>query len=122
MPHWRAGRRRPWHVRFGRAARRFKCNFRSRRSGGRSDQVGRFRHARCHQRAERQPGGGAPGDGTHLLRAMLAAGLAESTFGTLYDPEVADTAHRGGWARPLRVRLGGKHDRSTVIRWTSRST
>jgi microcystin degradation protein MlrC len=57
------------------------------------------------------PGGGAPGDGTHLLRAMVAAELAESTFGTLYDPEVAEAAHRAGVGATLRVRLGGKHDR-----------
>lgn len=57
------------------------------------------------------PGGGAPGDGTHLLRAMLSAGLTDSAFGTLYDPEVTDTAHRAGVGATLRVRLGGKHDR-----------
>ncbi len=57
------------------------------------------------------PGGGAPGDGTHLLRAMLAADLAGSTFGTVYDPEVADAAHRVGVGATLRARLGGKHDR-----------
>jgi microcystin degradation protein MlrC len=57
------------------------------------------------------PGGGAPGDGTHLLRAMLAARLTDSAFGTLYDPEVAASAHRAGVGATLRVRLGGKHDR-----------
>jgi microcystin degradation protein MlrC len=57
------------------------------------------------------PGGGAPGDGTHLLRAMVEAGLTASAFGTLYDPEVADAAHKAGAGATLRVRLGGKHDR-----------
>jgi microcystin degradation protein MlrC len=57
------------------------------------------------------PGGGAPGDGTHLLRAMVAADLESSAFGTLYDPEVAGAAHRAGVGATLRVRLGGKHDR-----------
>jgi microcystin degradation protein MlrC len=57
------------------------------------------------------PGGGAPGDGTHLLRAMLAAGLTDSAFGTLYDPEVAGAAHKAGVGATLRVRLGAKHDR-----------
>jgi microcystin degradation protein MlrC len=61
--------------------------------------------------ASDNPGGGAPGDGTHLLRAMLAAGLTESAFGMLFDPEVADAAHRAGAGATLRVRLGGKHDR-----------
>jgi microcystin degradation protein MlrC len=57
------------------------------------------------------PGGGAPGDGTHLLRAMLDAGLTESAFGTIYDPEVAEAAHRAGVGSTIRVRLGAKHDR-----------
>jgi microcystin degradation protein MlrC len=57
------------------------------------------------------PGGCAPGDGTHLLRAMVAAGLTESAFGTLYDPEVAGAAHRAGVGARLRVRLGARHDR-----------
>ncbi len=57
------------------------------------------------------PGGGAPGDGTHLLRAMLAAGLTDSAFGTLFDPEGAAAAQAAGVGATLRVRLGGKHDR-----------
>jgi len=57
------------------------------------------------------PGGGAPGDGTHLLRAMLAAELTGSAFGTLYDPEVATAAHTAGIGATIHVRLGGKHDR-----------
>jgi microcystin degradation protein MlrC len=57
------------------------------------------------------PGGAAPGDGTHLLRAMLDAGLAESAFGTVYKTEVAEEAHKAGAGATLRVRLGGKHDR-----------
>ncbi|HET9002015.1 MAG TPA: MlrC C-terminal domain-containing protein, partial [bacterium] len=57
------------------------------------------------------PGGGAPGDGTHLLRAMVEAGLTDSAFGTMYDPEAADAAHNAGVGATLRVRLGGKHDR-----------
>ena len=40
------------------------------------------------------PGGGTPGDGTHLLRAFLEAGLQDSVFGGLYDPEVVDAAIR----------------------------
>ncbi len=57
------------------------------------------------------PGGGAPGDGTHLLRAMLEAGLTDSAFGMLFDPEAAEAAHQAGVGATLRVRLGGKHDR-----------
>jgi microcystin degradation protein MlrC len=55
------------------------------------------------------PGGGAPGDGTHLLRAMLDADLHDAAFGFVADPEVAALAHRSGVGARLDVRLGGKH-------------
>lgn len=57
------------------------------------------------------PGGAAPGDGTHLLRAMLDAGLTDSVFGTLYDPAAADAAHEAGVGATIKARLGGKFDR-----------
>ncbi len=56
------------------------------------------------------PGGGAPGDGTHLLRALLAADTEGSCFGFIYDPEVARQAHEAGTGRTIGVRLGGKTD------------
>lgn len=56
------------------------------------------------------PGGGAPGDGTHLLRAMLDAGLADSAFATICDPAVVEAAHRAGVGATIRVRIGGKTD------------
>lgn len=56
------------------------------------------------------PGGGGPGDGTHLLRAMLEAGVENACFGFIYDPEVADIAHRAGVGATVDVELGGKHD------------
>jgi microcystin degradation protein MlrC len=56
------------------------------------------------------PGGGAPGDGTHLLRAMLAADVAGSCFGFVFDPQTAAQAHQAGVGRTIRVRLGGKTD------------
>jgi len=42
---------------------------------------------------------------------MLDAQLTESAFGTMFDPEVAEAAHRTGVGTVIRVRLGGKHDR-----------
>src|SRR5262249_52791799 len=50
-----------------------------------------------------------PGDGTHLLRAMLEADLHDAAFGFVADPEVAARAHRAGVGARLDVRLGGKH-------------
>jgi len=54
------------------------------------------------------PGGGAPGDATHLLRALLASGVANTCFGTVYDAETAREAHAAGVGTTIRVRLGGK--------------
>ena len=56
------------------------------------------------------PGGGTPGDGTYLLRAMLEADLEDACFGFIYDPEVAALAHEKGVGSTIRVRLGGKTD------------
>ncbi len=56
------------------------------------------------------PGGGSPGDSTHLLRAMLDAGLDDACYGFIYDPEAATQAHQAGVGATIRVRLGGKTD------------
>ncbi len=56
-------------------------------------------------------GGGSPGDGTHLLRSMLNAGLGEEAcFAFLVDPEVAAQAHAAGVGAVIAIRLGGKTD------------
>lgn len=56
------------------------------------------------------PGGGTPGDGTYLLRAMLEADLKDACFGFIYDPEVAALAHEKGVGSTIKVKLGGKTD------------
>jgi microcystin degradation protein MlrC len=56
------------------------------------------------------PGGGTPGDGTYLLRAMLEADLQDACFGFIYDPEVAQLAHEKGVGSTIEVNLGGKTD------------
>lgn len=55
-------------------------------------------------------GGGTPGDGTHLLKAMLDAGIENACFGFLVDPEVAEQAHRARVGSEITVHLGGKYD------------
>jgi microcystin degradation protein MlrC len=55
-------------------------------------------------------GGGAPGDGTHLLRAMLDARLEKACFGFIVDAEVAAQAHAAGVGRDIEISLGGKTD------------
>ncbi len=58
------------------------------------------------------PGGGAPGDGTQLLRALLASNRPAGTiaFGFVWDPETAAQAHEAGVGTTIDVALGGKHD------------
>ncbi|MCQ4045266.1 M81 family metallopeptidase [Streptantibioticus rubrisoli] len=54
------------------------------------------------------PGCGATGDNTHLLRALLEAPVA-TCFATLWDPETVATAVAAGVGNTLDVRLGGRH-------------
>lgn len=56
------------------------------------------------------PGGGAPGNGTHLLRALLAADEPETCFGFVWDPETAAQAHAAGLGVTIPIRLGGFTD------------
>lgn len=55
-------------------------------------------------------GGGAPGDGTHLLREMLKRNLPDSAFGSIHDPEVAALAAKAGVGEKITCKLGGKTD------------
>jgi len=55
-------------------------------------------------------GGGSPGDGTHLLRAMLDADLKNACFGFIVDPEVAQQAHAVGVGSSIDISLGAKYD------------
>lgn len=56
------------------------------------------------------PGGGTPGDGTHLLREMLRVNVP-SAFGYISDPEVAELAAKAGVGARISCLLGGKRDR-----------
>ena len=55
-------------------------------------------------------GGGAPGDGTHLLREMLKRDIPGSAMGFIYDPEVVQQAVKAGVGATISCRLGGKMD------------
>jgi len=55
-------------------------------------------------------GGGAPGDGTHLLRAMLEAQLEDACFGFIVDAETASQAHAAGVGSTISISLGGRYD------------
>jgi microcystin degradation protein MlrC len=56
------------------------------------------------------PGGGAYGDGTELLAALLAVDLDGACFGPIVDPETAARLHDAGVGATVRVSLGGKTD------------
>ncbi len=56
------------------------------------------------------PGGGTPGDATHVLRALVDAAPERACFATIYDPAVASQAHDAGPGTVIAVSLGGKHD------------
>jgi len=56
------------------------------------------------------PGAGTPGDGTHLLKAMIEINAPLSCFGFICDPEVVEKAHTAGVGRFIDIRLGGKTD------------
>ncbi|MGI8482689.1 MAG: M81 family metallopeptidase, partial [Thermomicrobiales bacterium] len=56
------------------------------------------------------PGGGAPGSGTHLLRALLAANEPNTCFGFIWDPAVAAQAHAAGTGATISIKLGGFTD------------
>lgn len=55
------------------------------------------------------PGGGAPGDGTFLLRALLEEDVS-AAFGFIYDPLVAAQAAEAGVGARISCSLGGKTD------------
>jgi len=55
-------------------------------------------------------GGGTPGDGTYLLRALLERNLPGSVFGFIYDRDIALQAHEKGIGGHVSGLLGGKTD------------
>ena len=56
------------------------------------------------------PGGGSPGDGTHLLGALIEADRPATTFGFVVDRVTAAEAHAAGSGATIPVRIGGRHD------------
>ena len=52
-------------------------------------------------------GAGAPGDATHLLRALVEAEL-HACFSHIYDPDVVDQAHEAGVGAIIDISLGAK--------------
>jgi microcystin degradation protein MlrC len=57
-----------------------------------------------------QTGGGAPGDTTYMLRAMIEAGIRSAVYGPLWDPLAVGICFAVGVGTRLRLRLGGKYE------------
>ena len=53
-------------------------------------------------------GGGAPGDSTFFLEALLARGVDGALLGPLYDPGAVTLCHDAGAGARMRLRIGGK--------------
>ena len=56
------------------------------------------------------PGGGAPGDGTHLLREMINRNIPNTAFGSFWDPAVVQQAIAAGVGNTISCSLGAKAD------------
>jgi microcystin degradation protein MlrC len=56
------------------------------------------------------PGGGAYGDATNLLAAMLKAGLSNACFGPIVDTEAAKELHTHNEGDMVTISIGGKTD------------
>lgn len=54
------------------------------------------------------PGGGAPGDSTHLLRRLIERGVENAVLGPLWDPIAVRFCHAAGEGARLPLRFGGK--------------
>jgi microcystin degradation protein MlrC len=54
------------------------------------------------------PGGGAPGDSTLVLRALLDAGIAGAVAGCLVDPDAVSACMAAGVGTQLRLQVGGR--------------
>jgi microcystin degradation protein MlrC len=54
------------------------------------------------------PGGGAGGDSTYVLKALLESRIEEACLGPLWDPGVVDIAFNLGVGGRAKIRIGGK--------------
>jgi microcystin degradation protein MlrC len=54
------------------------------------------------------PGGGAPGDATFILKALLDRGIEGAAIATIWDPVAAGIAADAGEGARLALRIGGK--------------
>ena len=63
------------------------------------------------------PGGGGSGRTTELLKALIEAGANNVLFGSFYEPELADEAHRLGVGSQMTARFNRKVGNQPWERW-----
>lgn len=54
------------------------------------------------------PGGGSTCDGTHILKAMIAAQIKKAAVAHIFDPESVQACEKAGVGQTVPLRLGGK--------------
>ncbi len=54
------------------------------------------------------PGGGAPGDSTFFLRALIDQGVDDAVIGAFWDPQMARVCVDAGVGAVMPLRIGGK--------------
>ncbi|MCL4187628.1 MAG: M81 family metallopeptidase [Rhodobacteraceae bacterium] len=57
-----------------------------------------------------QTGSGAPGDTTHILRALIAAGIRRAAIAVFFDPLAVGICHDAGVGARFTMRIGGKYE------------
>jgi microcystin degradation protein MlrC len=57
------------------------------------------------------PGGGAPGDNTAILRRLVERGVGDAALGYLWDPIAVDICRSAGVGAHFELRVGGKAGR-----------
>lgn len=57
-----------------------------------------------------QTGGGAPGDTTYMIKALLDAGIPDVVYGPLWDPLAIGICFQVGVGAKLKLRIGGKYE------------
>jgi microcystin degradation protein MlrC len=57
-----------------------------------------------------QTGGGAPGDTTYLITALMDAGITNAVYGPLWDPLAVGICFAVGVGAKLKLRIGGKFE------------
>jgi len=57
-----------------------------------------------------QTGSGAPGDTTHILRALIEAGIRKAAIAVFWDPLAVEACFNAGQGAKLVLRIGGKYE------------